>query len=273
MSIEKIRFLDNNLVSQAVSVVSDTDYDAKDVTGVLDAYDFGLYRLTENGTLGGYVFDIELFANLEPSCFAIVPSDVTRFFLTSETEVVLQASNSGFDNIEKEFTGVFSRFGAFVNIREAGVDNAYRYWRVWIKEFNRDPGEINESLDIKYFYLGDHVQIDTRNIAKGIGVFNEDKSSILIAESGRRFANLKQSQLKINNLKFQAMSGSDRANFQRFYQTVGKVENFLCIPDPGDATSAEPLELMRVMHFEKPPMQKHIVRDLFDQDFTLVEAV
>jgi hypothetical protein len=270
---KNIRFLDNNFFTTAANVTSDADLNGVLASEVFDSYNFGKYRLTENGVLGGYVIDVELAGELSPSSFALIPDDIRVFYLTSETEVVLQASNTSFDVIEKEYTLNWSRFGIFGDLTEQGVDNSYRYWRIWVKEFNRGESEKNESLDIKYLYLGDHVLIDDRNISTSIGVQLEDRSKIQMAESGRVYANLKRPQLKITNLRFQFQNGSDRVNFQQFYHRTGKSENFLCVVDPNGITEAEKFELMRVMRFEKNPTQSHVVRDLFEQTFTLVEAL
>lgn len=273
--MKKIRFLDNNLLTDSVNVIfsSDTDFNGKDGTDVLNPFEFGTYRLTENATLGGYVFDVTLNAPLEPSSFAMVPVDVNGFYLTSETEIIVQASNFGFDTVEKEFTGYHSRFGAFCDFREDGVENAFKYWRVWIKEFNRDPSEINESLDIKYLFFGDHVDIQERNITTAYSVELDDRTEIFESESGRRFSNNKDKRLKISGLRFQYMNGNDRANFQKFYYEKGIAENFLVAIDPADTMTAEPLELMRVMHFDRLPGQRQQIRDLMETTFTLTEAL
>ena len=274
MSCEKIRFLDNNLLGQEYVILSGTDdYEGNSPADVLDPYNFGIYRLTQHPTLGGYCFDVELSASLEPSSFAMIPSDVRNFYLTSETEVVIQASNFGFESVEKEFKGKFSQYGVFCNIRQAETDNAYRYWRIWIKEFSRAPDDINESLDIKYLYFGDHVEINDTNISNGIGVRWIDNSTIAKSQSGRRYPNYKKPTLELNNCRFGLLKGNDRRNFQRFYQRVGKTENFLVVPDPSDFISVDPYELMRVMHFSQVPSQSHVVFDMYDQSFTLVEAV
>ena len=273
--MKKIRFLDNNLLTDSANVIfsSDTDYDGKTGQDVLDTKNFGVYRLTENVTLGGYVFDVELTAPLEPSSFAIVPNDVNGFYLTSETEVIVQASNFGFDTVEKEFEGIHSRFGAFCDFRETGVDNSFRYWRIWLKEFNRDPSEINESLDIKYIFFGDHVDITERNIATKYSVKLTDNSEIFESESGRRYVNDKPKKLTIDGLRFQYMNGTDRANFQKFYYEYGISQNFLTVIDPADVMTAEPLELMRIMHFNAIPDQSQQIRDLMETSFSLSEAL
>jgi hypothetical protein len=270
---KNIRFLDNNFLESAVSVSSETDLNGFDVNDILDNYNFGKYRLTEDAVLSGYKIDIELQGELAPSSFSIIPDDNRIFYLTAETEVVIQASNSGFSVIEKEFTARHSRFGVFCDLQEDGIDNSYKYWRIWIKEFNRGTSELNESLDVKYIYLGDHVEVDSYNVSNGIGVQLEDRSVLQIAESGRVYANRKRPQLKITNLRFQYCSGADRIALQKLYYQVGKTENFLCVLDPSGVTEAEANELMRVMRFEKNPGQTHRVRDLFEQSFSLIEAL
>lgn len=270
---ENIRFLDNSFLNQALSVTSDEDYNGQYAIDATDVFDFGRYRLTENAELGGYVIDIELNGELQPSTFAMVPHDTTKFYLTSETEVVVQASNSGFDTIEKTFTGRWSRFGVFCDFMETGVDNSYRFWRIWIKEFNRGESEKNESIDIKYFYLGDHVEIDDRNIATGIGIEMIDRSKIQIVESGRAYSNKKRKQLKLTNLRFQHMTSADRSKFQIFYEEKGKTDNFLCIPDPSNASESVPFDLMRVFRLEKLPRGEHKILDQVTMNFSLIEAL
>lgn len=270
---KNIRFLDNNFFADAESTVSDIDHNGVYADECFDVYNFGKYRLTENGTLGGYVIDVTLKGEMAPSSFALIPDDNRVFYLTNETDIVIQASNSGFNLIEKEFTVQASRFGIYADLTETGVDNSYKYWRIWIKEFNRGESEKNESIDIKYIYLGDHVEIDGRNISTGIGVQLEDRSKLQISESGRVYANLKRPQLTITNLRFQYMNGNDRKAFQRFYHQVGKTDNFLVVLDPSGVTESEKYELMRVMRFEKNPSQSHVIRDLFTQTFSLVEAL
>lgn len=269
---KNIRFLDNNFFKDAESTVSDVDLNGVYADECFDEYDFGKYRLTENGTLGGYVIDVTLKGEMAPSSFAIVPDDNRVFYLTNETEIVLQASNSGFGLIEKEFTAKWSRFGVFADLQDDD-DNSYKYWRIWIKEFNRGESEKNESIDIKYIYLGDHVEIDNWNITKGIGVELVDRSRIETSESGRVYANLKRPQLKITGLRFQFMNSIDRANFQKLYYQTGATSNFLVLIDPSGYTESEFLELMRVMRFEKNPSQSHVIRDLFTQNFSLIEAL
>ena len=270
-----IRFLDNNLLLDTtnVSYTSDVDYDGKNISDVLDPHSFGVYRLTKNGSEDGYVVDITLSAPLEPTSFAMIPNDVNAFYLTSESEVKIQASNFGFDMIEKEFTGRHSRFGVFANLTEADSQNNFKYWRIFITEGNRDVSENNETLDIKYFYFGDGVQLTERNIAGGISVGLSDLSEVFKAESGREYYNQKDKKMTVGGLRFQYMNDTDRANFQKFYYENGITNNFLAMIDPDGVLEAEPCELMRVMKFDKLPAQTHRIRDLFENTFSLTEAL
>jgi hypothetical protein len=270
-----IRFLENNLLLDTtnVSYTSDVDYDGKDISDVLDPHNFGVYRLTKNATEDGYLIDVTLSAPLEVTSFAMVANDVNGFYLTNESEVKIQASNFGFDMIEKEIIGRHSRFGVFANLSEVGEQNAFKYWRILITEGNRDVSENNETLDIKYCFFGDGVELTERNIAGGISVGVDDLSQVFKAESGREYYNQKDKQMKIGGLRFQYMNDTDRANFQKFYYEFGTTNNFLTMVDPDGKFEAEPCELMRVMKFDKLPTQTHRIRDLFENTFSLTEAL
>jgi len=270
-----IRFLENNLLLDTtnVSYTSDVDYDGQNISDVLDPHSYGVYRLTKNAIEDGYLIDITLTAPIEPTSFAMLANDVNGFYLTSESQVRIQCSNFGFDIIEKEIIGRHSRFGIFANLAEIGEANAFKYWRILITEGNRDVSEIGESLDIKYCFFGDGVQLDTRNIAGGISTSLTDLSKVFKAESGREYYNQKEKQLKIGGLRFQYMNESDRSNFQKFYYEFGTTNNFLCMVDPDGKFEAEPCELMRIMKFDRLPNQTHKIRDLFENTFSLTEAL
>ncbi len=273
-SIEKcgIRFCNNNFIEDPnTTLVAETDYNANVVADVLDTRDFGVYRLTKDPVEDAFIFDITLPNSLEPTVFALLPVNYNEFYLTAETEVTVEASNFGFNAIQKTFTGRFSRFGVQVNFTENGVQNSYRYFRIKITTGNR--ANFDETLDIKYFYFGDHVGLTTRNIATGFGVKLNDLSETFIAESGREYFNEKDLQLSLSGLTFQFMNGTDRSNFQRFYYEYRISRNFLTIVDPDDVIEAEYMELMRMMHFVGMPNQSHRLRDLFETTFELREAI
>jgi hypothetical protein len=273
-SIEKcgIRLCNNNFLDDAsVTIAAETDYNGNTVADILDTRDFGVYRLTKDPVQDAFIFDVTLPNSLEPTVFAILPANYNEFYLTAESEVTVEASNFGFNAIQKTFTGRFSRFGVQVNFTENSVQNSYRYFRIKITTGNRT--NFDETLDIKYFYFGDHVGLTTRNIATGFGVALNDLSESFVAESGREYFNEKDLQLSISGLTFQFMGDSDRANFQKFYYHVRKSKNFLTILDPDDKIEAEYMELMRMMRFVNLPNQSHRLRDLFETSFELREAI
>ena len=201
-----IRLLDNNLLDDSVNVnfTSEADYNGNDIADVLDKRNFGVYRLTKDGTEDAYIINITLSAPLEPSSFAMLPA-YDSFYLTSESVVTLRASNLGFDYIEKEFTGKHSRFGVFCNVREKDIQNSFKYWQVYITTGNRAPSEINESLDIKYCFFGDGLEIVDKNIAPGYAVSHTDLSEKFTAESGREWWNEKDIVTDFSGLRFQMM--------------------------------------------------------------------
>jgi hypothetical protein len=79
--------------------------------------------------------------------------------------------------------------------------------------------------------------------------------------------------MNISGLRFQYMNEQDRINFQQFYYCVRKTLNFLTIVDPEGFTEAEIMENARVMHFVDIPGQAHRIRDLFENTFSLREAL
>jgi len=272
--IEKcgIRFCNNNyLLDDEVFFTSETDYNGNTFDDVFDTRNFGVYRLTKDPVDDAFIFDITLPGSIEPASFALLPADYNNFYLTAETEITIEASNFGFDTIEKTFTGKHSRFGVFCNFTELKEQNSYRYWRIRITTGNRT--EFDDSLDIKYAYFGDHVGLATRNIATGFGVGLKDLSQVFMAESGREYFNKKDKQMNLTGLRFQYMNDQDRVNFQQFYYCVGKTENFLTILDPDGVTEAEIGELNRIYSFNAIPGQTHQIRDLFENTFALKEAL
>ena len=270
-----IRFLDNNLLTDSanVSFSSKADLNGQTLADVIDSESFGKYRLTEDDTDAAYIFDVELTNQLNPCCFVMLAADVNKFYLTSESVITVQASNFGFGYVEKEFIGEFSRFGIYCNFYEAGVQNNFRYWRIHISAGNRAPSENNESLDIKYAFFGDGLTFEDRNVATGFGVSLKDLSKPFVAESGRKYYNQKEKQLVVSGLRFQYMNGTDRANFQKFYYENGITNNFLALIDPNGNIEAERFELMRIFKFDSLPKQTHKIRDLFENNFTLTEAL
>lgn len=272
--IEKcgIRFCNNNYLSDSeVTVVSETDYNGNTIDDVLDTRNFGVYRLTKDPVEDAFIFDITLPNSIEPTTFALLPVDYNAFYLTAETKITIEASNFGFNDIQKTFTGKHSRFGVLCNFTETSVQNSYRYWRIKITTGNRS--NFDETLDIKYAYFGDNLGLSTRNIATGFSVAQRDLSQIFTAESGREFPNFKDLQMTISGLRFQYMNEQDRINFQQFYYCVRKTLNFLTIVDPEGFTEAEIMENARVMHFVDIPGQAHRIRDLFENTFSLREAL
>lgn len=269
-----IRLLDNNLLDDAVNVsfTSEADYNGNDVSDVLNKRSFGVYRLTKDPVEDAYIINITLSAPLEPSSFAMLPA-FSSFYLPSESVVSLRASNLGFDYIEKEFTGKHSRYGVFCDIRENGVQNSFKYWQVYITTGNRAPSEINESLDIKYCFFGDGLELTDKNIAPGFSIAHEDLSEKFESGSGREYWNEKDTYSIFSGLRFQLMKKEDRAEFQKFYFRNKTTNNFLAVVDPYGITEAEDLETMKMVRLESLPTSTQKYLNYFDVPFTLKEVI
>lgn len=157
--------------------------------------------------------------------------------------------------------------GAFKFIDDL-ADSAWRYVKVRI-ECPSGPF----IPEIGYLYLGEYEKFDEKNIGTGFELNFDDPSELSVADSGAIYANTRTPYRVFSALSVGLARPEHAAFLKRIYKLKQKSTPFFVALDPTSYLSDSFDEHLAYVRFGDSPRYKHIIRNIFELEFDLREAL
>lgn len=206
-----------------------------------------------------------------PTFFGAVDRIDEPWSLSSAAVITLKA-NSVNDWSAAPFSLTLTRTdaGAFAFL-DSIADREYRYWALEIAD-PENPGG-TDAIRVGYVYLGDHITTTTSNVAVGFEKYCNDPSTVQLSESGVVYANRLTPYRSFRSAETRYLEASERRDWEQAFYDAGTARTFFVSLDPALEVSEDIEEYTFYARFESAPTFRHVIRDLYTVNFSLVEAV
>ena len=264
MAVSKLtRFFDNQFITASNTTVSSSAA-GYPFSNAVDTIRSKLWRPTSNS------WSLEWDYNYPaPISFLGIIGKLGEIFTISETATLtLKAENIAASWTSPAFEQAVtpSDFGAFLQIDNS--TGGYRYWRLECADTSNPTQN-----EIGFIYLGDHTQIEERDINRGYAMKQIDPSVLARSIDGTEYAEERQKYKTFTNLGMGYMSGSDRMALEQMFYEYGKSRPFFVSLDPALQRSTYDWELTRFVRFMSEPRLTNFSNDIFSMSFELKEAI
>ncbi len=264
MTISKnIRFFDNQFITASNTTVSSAEA-SYPFSNAVDTIRSKLYRPTSN--TWSLEWDFSYPAAI--SFLGIVGQLGEVFTISEAATITLKAENIAASWTSPAFSETItaSDYGAFLQIDNS--TGGYRYWRLDVTD--TDNPVANE---VGYIYLGNHTEIEERDINRGFDMSQIDPSKLMASVDGTEYADERQKFKTFSNLGLGYMSGSDRRAVEQMFYEFGKTQPLFVSLDPTLARSTYDWEQTRLMRFADEPSLTNFSNDIYSMSFNLREIV
>jgi hypothetical protein len=148
------------------------------------------------------------------------------------------------------------------------TDDAWRYVKIRIT--CPSGGFIPQ---IGYLYVGDYSNFDSKNIGTGFDWTYEDASELSAADAGQVYGNSRTAIRVLDSLTVGLARPEHGAFLKRIYKLKGLVTPFFVALDPTSYLSDTDDEYLAYVRFTAPPRGQHIIRNIFELQFAIREAL
>lgn len=147
----------------------------------------------------------------------------------------------------------------------------YRYWRFEFQDRENTSGP--QAFKIGHLYLGDYNTFTTTNVAPGFLKAYQDPSNKFVSDEGVEYYRSRAIRRIFRGLVAGQVSASERRTLETMFETLGVETPFYFSLDPTNAVSASLSEVTMYGRFAFPMSLRHVVRDYYDVNVEVVEAV
>jgi len=266
LEYKRSRLCDNNQVEKATAI-------APELTGYefVNIYDLKNRNKTYRPGTNDFSISLDMGMSTNISFFGLFGKSDSPFGISDQAVITVRASMIDFFDGNEPFiqTIPVDELGAYGDISNStdtqGI--SYRYWQIDINdEYNSDP------LEIAYMYLGDHINF-SYNLNVGFSFEQRDLTRSQRSDSGKIFTSRKPQQRNINGLGVNYIGTKDRKKSQAMIDRIGIHTPFLLVLDPTECTFEYDFSCTLVYFTRKVPVYTHVVKDLFNINFTCEEVL
>ena len=260
---QNLRIFDNQYITSANSTVS-SEHASYDFDNVIDTIRTRVYQ--PNGTNSwNIVWDLATTAPI--SFFGAIGKSTEAFTVSEDATVTLQANNIlSWSSPPFDETITPSDYGMFLQIDNSG--GGYRYWKLTV-----DDSSNPTQNEISYMYLGDHVEIDSRDINAGFSKQIMDPSVRIPTINGIEYFDEKPKYDVFSNMNLGYVDADERRLIEQMFFDYGIHTPFFVAFDPTLAFSTYDWELTKFVTFANPPSFTNFYKDVYSIAFSLKEVL
>lgn len=244
-------------------------WDTIGFVGVIDSTNTAFYADEPRLHTSEWVV-VDAGAVLPVKMFCIVSEIDLPFSISTTATVYLHGNNSdSWAAPAFSMAGDVTERGIFWNISE-DTFSSYRFWKF---EFVDRTNLNGPNFALGHMFIGDILNFETTNVAKGFTRTIIDPSIAQISESGTVYYDIRTPYESFNSLTVQNATSEERQMVKDMFDVNGVHTPFFVSLDPFLQFSDETDEYTRYVQFETPPMATHKFIDYYDITMSLREAI
>lgn len=213
---------------------------------------------------------IDLGSAKTPTCFIAIGAADEDFSIPSDATVTLKANSiNSFAAAPLSVTLTPEQFGIFYFFAST-VDTTYRYWKLEITNLTDPSGP---QFSINQLYLGDYIELTTRNVVNGFSMELVDNATVQQAESGVRYWKRVPKYYRFSSVGIEYLADADRVELLSIFRELGISTPFFFALDPDAEISDSIGEFTKYVTFDNSPSLDHVLYNKFNYSMSLSEVV
>jgi hypothetical protein len=223
-----------------------------------------------NHTAERYVWDFGV--SMTPGFIGVIGPLSESFTVSDSATVTLKFNNMPdlWDAPDLSVTLVRTDDGIF-DFLDSNTDITYRYACLEIVDRLNPFGPTG--LKIGRIYLGDYVTFTTSNVAKGMDKSTIDNTEVSKTLSGVNYYNTRTKLRSYSSNEIQNPSAAERRIFEQMFEDLGIATSLFVSFDPYQNISTTTNEMSFYCNFTAAPKLTHVIRDYFNINFSVEEAL